>query len=266
MAQLAFDLCQRWRDHRDSYRPAGEVIDTARYEVAAIPDDTTAKAFVLDHHYSGSFPAARFRFGMYRGSELVGVAVYSQPWEHVARGAFPVGVTAADVVELARFVLLDGVPGNGETWFLARTFEGLRAAGLAGVLSYSDPMPRKNRDGDTVFAGHVGTIYQAHNAVYQGRARARTLRLLPDGSVLSDRVLTKLRRRERGWRYGVDLLAAHGAPTPSTDSDLKPWLAEVLDGVTTTVRHPGNHRYVWGLERRLRRRLTPTGIRYPKAA
>lgn len=27
---------QRWRERRDSYRPAGEVIDTRRYEVAAI--------------------------------------------------------------------------------------------------------------------------------------------------------------------------------------------------------------------------------------
>jgi hypothetical protein len=31
--------------------------------------------------------------------------------------------------------------------------------------------------------GHVGTIYAATNAVYTGRATARTVKLLPDGTV-----------------------------------------------------------------------------------
>jgi hypothetical protein len=43
---------QRWRAHRDSYRPAGEVIDPRAYEVAEISEDRTPKGFVLEHHYS----------------------------------------------------------------------------------------------------------------------------------------------------------------------------------------------------------------------
>ena len=62
---------QRWSNGRSSYRPAGEPIDTRRYEVAEIPLDTPAKLFVVSHHYSRSYPAARRRFGMYRGGSLV---------------------------------------------------------------------------------------------------------------------------------------------------------------------------------------------------
>ena len=149
---------QRWREHRDSYRPAGEPIRTSAYDVAGIAEDRVAKAFVLDHHYSGSFPAARFRFGLYRGAQLVGVAVFSQPVRNeVLTGPFPM-LPAAEAVELGRFVLLDDVPANGETWFLARAFELLPAEGIRGVVSFSDPVPRRRSDGTLVMTGHIGNI------------------------------------------------------------------------------------------------------------
>jgi hypothetical protein len=75
------------------------------------------------------------------------------------------------MVEVGRFVLLDEVPVNGETWFLARAFAALARDGVEGVLAFADPEPRATADGTVVFPGHVGTIYQAHNAVYRGRAR-----------------------------------------------------------------------------------------------
>jgi len=49
-------------------------------------------------------------------------------------------------VELGRSVLLDSVPGNGETWFLARCFEQMRKSDLIGVVTFSDPVPRKSPD------------------------------------------------------------------------------------------------------------------------
>jgi hypothetical protein len=72
-------VTQRWRARRDSYRPVGEPIHTRLYEVAPIAIDGPAKDFVIHHHYSGSYPAARFRFGLYRHQVLVGVAVFSHP-------------------------------------------------------------------------------------------------------------------------------------------------------------------------------------------
>lgn len=250
--------CQRWRHGRDHYRPAGEPIPTHRYEVAPIPDDRTAKAFVLEHHYSGTFPAARFRHGLYRAGQLVGVAVFSVPCNPAALRELPGG----NGVELGRFVLLDDVEANGETWFLARAFELLGAEGVPGVVSFSDPMPRTNAEGVTVFGGHVGTIYQAHNAVYVGRARAERLLLLPDGRTLHRRALSKLRAGDRGWRPVAAMLQSFGADEPG--EDLRAWADHWVPKLCTSVRHPGNHKYAWTIGRRHRRHL-PATAPYPKA-
>ncbi len=252
---------QRYRDRRDSYRPARETINPRDYEVAAIPDDTTAKGFVVAHHYSRCFPAARFRVGLYRRSELVGVAVFSMPCSAQVLDALPCRDQGG--VELGRFVLLDDVPGNGETWFLARAFALLRREGYAGVLSFSDPHPRATAAGHVVFPGHIGTIYQAGNAVYLGRGSARTLRVLPDGTVFSARAISKVRAKERGWRYAAGILERAGAAPPG--SDLRAWLREWLPRLTRTVRHPGMHLYAWGLERAVSRLLPPSQP-YPKKA
>jgi hypothetical protein len=252
--------CQRWCLGRDTYRPAGEPIDPRRYEVAPIPDDTTARAFVEAHHYSGSYPAARFRFGLHRAGELVGIAVFSHPMH---KGVFRPLPAQAPAVELGRFVLLDVEPANSETWFLARCFEALRRAGVEGCVAFSDPTQRTNARGVVVFGGHLGTIYQAHNAVYCGRATPRTLRLLPSGQVLSERALSKLRKLDQGWRYAAGQLEAAGA-APFDGANPAAWLATWLPRVTRPLRHPGNHKYVWPLARSVRRSL-PASVPYPKA-
>jgi len=252
-------LNQRWRDRRDRYRPAGELIDTHRHEVARIDDDAQAKAFVVQHHYSGVYPAARWRFGLYRAHQLVGVAVFSHPCnDHVLTNVFP--GKATDSVELGRFVLLDEVAGNGETWFLGQCFAEMRRE-VVGILSLSDPVPRTDVAGAVVFPGHVGSIYQGHNARYLGRGGTRTLRLLPDGRVMSARAISKIRAMEKGWRYAAGLLEAHGAPP--LEGDPKEWLRTWLPQLTRTFRHRGHHRYAWPLDRTLRRSFARS-LPYPK--
>ncbi|MBZ4400389.1 hypothetical protein [Myxococcus sp. AS-1-15] len=252
---------QRWRDRRATYRPASEPIRASDYEVARLSRDTEARAFVEAHHYSGTYPAARWRFGLHRRGELVGVAVLSQPVNDKALAVFPGGAESS--VELGRFVLLDDVPANGETWFLARAFEVLARDGVAGVLTFADPEARTTSSGALVFPGHIGTIYQAHNAVYRGRATPRTLHLLPDGTVFSARAAQKVRAREQGWRYAVAQLVGAGAEVPAPGEDLRVWLRAWLPQVTRRQRHQGNHRYLWGLRPAIRRRLPPS-LPYPK--
>jgi hypothetical protein len=166
-------------------------------------------------------------------------------------------VSARDATELGRFVLLDDVPGNGESWFIARCFERLRRNGLAGVLSMSDPEPRSTLDGRTIFAGHIGTIYQATNGLYQGRSDSKTRLLFPDGTILSQRALPKVRAyargdlvRGKGWTTAVKQLVKHGAEAPPADRDeLIKWLDRWAAQLTRRVRHPGNHVYCWALQR-----------------
>lgn len=247
------ETCQRWRDRRASYRPAGEVIDPRRYEVAPITTDTEARGFVVAHHYSASYPAARVRVGLYRADALVGVAVFSVPAQGKALDVLP--CDRDEAVELGRLVLLDDVAGNGESWFVAQAFDELRRRGFAGVLSFSDPLERRAADGALVKPGHRGVVYQALSAVYTGRATPRSLWLLPDGTVFSDRALSKLRAGERGWRYAAEQLVAAGAAPPGAGEALWPWARRELGRIGRRQRHPGNHRYLFPLTRAARRAL-----------
>lgn len=258
---MLIEYVQRWRERRDSYRPVGEPFDPRAFEVAAIPGDTEARTFVERHHYSGTFPAARRRFGLYTRGALVGVAVFSVPM--VAGVLAVLRCPPAEALELGRFVLLDDVGANAESWFLARCLRPLEREGFRGVVTFADPEPRTTAMGATVFGGHLGVIYQASSAIYLGRATPRTLRLLPDGTVLSARALSKIRGRERGWRYAVGQLVAHGALEPG-DEDLGAWLARELPRITRGVRHHGNHKYVIPFAPRLRRGLEGLGRPYPK--
>lgn len=106
---------QRWSQQKSTYRPPTEVIKTADYEVAVLTTDKAAKTFIQEHHYSGTYPASRFRFGLFTHGNLVGVAVFSVPMQNkVISNVFPEH-NVNDYTELGRFVLLDEVPGNGET-------------------------------------------------------------------------------------------------------------------------------------------------------
>lgn len=263
-------LDQRWRERSATYRPAGEPIRTSEYDVAPIQEDAVARAFVERHHYSGTYPAARERIGLFRGRELgaaqlVGVAVFSHPCaDRVLTNVFP-RLPVLEAVELGRFVLLDEVPGNGETWFLARAFELLRARGIRGVVSFSDPIARTDDQGRPVFPGHLGTIYQAHNARYLGRGTARSLKLLPDGTVLSARAIQKIRAGTKGWRYAAEQLQAFGAEPLDAAADRgarMDWLGRWMPRLTRDLRHPGNLRYAWPLARRVE---LAAGGAYPKA-
>ena len=101
----------------------------------------------------------------------MGIAVFSTPARAEVTTNWMRG-EPTEHVELGRFVLLDHVRANAESWMIARCFDWLRREGITGVVSFSDPAPRVV-EGRRVFGGHIGTIYQASNAVYAGRSRAR---------------------------------------------------------------------------------------------
>lgn len=153
--------CQRWRERRESYVPARELFNPRAHEVAPLAQDL-AKAFVEANHYSGSCSARTRQFGLYSGSDLVGVAVFGEPGGPKVKAILP--CPAAQTLELGRLVLLEGVLANAESWFVARCFDQLRRAGYGGVISFADPLPRTTIAGKVVFGGHAGTIYQSLNA------------------------------------------------------------------------------------------------------
>jgi hypothetical protein len=260
--------CQRWRERRSSYRPSGEPIDPRRFAVEEV-DEASAKAFVVRHHYSGSYPATRARYGLWRTrgpvwkADLVGVVAYSVPQsEHVIPKWLEVGPRAG--VELGRLVLLDEVAANGETWFVSRALRLVRRqlAGLQGVVMFSDPIRVGLGDGSSRTPGHIGGVYQALSAEYRQRTNRATRWYGPDGHVISNRTLGKLRRGERGRGYSERDLVRLGAPPRRLHEDAAAWVDRALsEGPFTRYRHPGNHAYVWRFG--ARKSIVPAA--YPKA-
>jgi hypothetical protein len=99
-----------------------------------------------------------------------------------------------------------------ESWFLGQVFAAAAREGLRGVVRLADPVVRRAADGRLVVPGHAGLIYQAKGAVALGRSDAATVLVLPDGTTLDRRALSKVRRGECGHEYVERRLAGFGAP------------------------------------------------------
>ena len=251
---LDFSRCQRWRNGRERYRPAGEVFDHRCATVERI-DTAMAKVFVEREHYSGSFPAARFNAGLFvkrpfQAERLCGVATFSVPMSQAVIPSLLDGLDPKLGVELGRFVLLDEVEANGESWTLARAFRLLREAlpEVKGVVSYCDPVPRTDIHGNQTKPGHIGTIYKAVNATPRGRSKARTLLLAPDGTVANERGLSKLRNGESGADYVERKLRAMGADARGLFESGADYVTRLVEsGFLRKSRHPGNFAFSWTL-------------------
>ena len=247
-------FCQRWDRRRASYRPAGEIFDPRFASVEPI-GEREAKAFVETHHYSGSYPAARFRAGVwikepFKKDRLAGVGVFSVPMNQKVVPAYFAGLAPSDGIELGRFVLDSTLAANAESWTLVRMQRLLRTAlpGVRGIVAYCDPVERRDEQGNVVKRGHVGTIYRATNAAFRGSSSARTLWLAPSGACLSDRLLSKVRLAETGERYAIQRLMALGAPRRcphESGVDYVDRLKEIH--WLRPVRHPGNLAFTWTL-------------------
>ncbi len=131
--------------------------------------------------------------------------------------------------------------------------------------SHFHPKPATT-DGRVIFAGHIGTIYQAKGAAYLGRSKPGTIRLLPDGRILSPRAISKIRVRDQGWRYSAAILEKLGAAPLGEREDAKAWLARWLPALTRTMRHEGNLKYAFGLAKSVKRRIAGLTRPYLKFA
>ena len=274
----------RHRAGRTAFRRQDEEIDPGQYEVEPLQGDRQAKAFIREHHYSGSFPASICNVGLFRHAPLrapalVGVATFSVPVQPKAAKRY--GAEGTTFCDLGRLVLLDDVPGNGETFFLRRAFAALarlktREDGRPAYdmcLAYSDPVPRMDAAGRLRFRGHYGSIYQSANATYLGRATRKTMVIARDGTSIDARTMSKLRNDETGAAGAYKQLRRLGAPAIDAGEDGRSYLARAISqGPFRRVSHPGNHAYAFACGTRTRRlalhaKLSPadrTPIPFPK--
>lgn len=252
---------QRWEQGRSRWIHRQDTFDPRKYDVEVI-EQREAKPFVLEHHYSGSFPAARLSVGLFRRGVLVGVAVYSVPSTQRVIPCYT-EYEPDEGVELGRYVLLDEVGFNAESWFWARARTLLveTIPALNVLLAYSDPIPRTTLSGVPVMPGHKGTIYQATNASYQGRGSARTLLLDASGRTISERALSKIRNQESGHEYAVKILEEASGTVRHHGESWRAWVTRARRELRR-LKHPGNHVYLWGLKKRAR---IPRSRAYPKS-
>jgi hypothetical protein len=78
---------------------------------------------------------------------------------------------------------------------------------------------------------------------------------LPDGSCYSNRSSSKVAQGDIGRRYAAAQLERWGADRLRDDEDALVWLRRWRDRLTRPLRHAGNHRYLWCLDRRRRREV-----------
>lgn len=245
---------QRWNRGTPTWKhPDQGGFDARKYEVAEILDDTTAEKFIVQEHYSHSYPAALRRYGLYTGNALVGVAVFSAPTNVLTlTRPFPDLLPYHESMELGRFVLRTEAPSNSESFFLKKCFQLLKREGVRGVVSFADPVARSNASGQTIFGGHIGHIYQISSALFTGRGTPRTLLLLPDGKALNERTLQKIRAQESGHESAEDVLVTYGARPLGSRDDPRAWLRESLQTIgVRKLRHPGAYRYLFDLGGRI---------------
>lgn len=114
---------------------------------------TVARTVAEREHYLHRKPAVSFALGLFEDGDLVGVCTLGTPASrHLQKGACP--SDPSRVVELNRLWVHDAMPGNTESWFVARV---LRSLPPLIVVSYADTVQ-----------GHMGYMYRACNFRYAG--------------------------------------------------------------------------------------------------
>lgn len=247
---------QRWRERRAQWATDFRTINPRAYAVDVI-DHAMARSFIAKHHYLPTYPAAQVAVGLFgRRAALEGVAVFAVPATDAVITRHTGFADPAKGSLLARLILLDSVPQNGESFFCARAFRLLRRArpAIEAVVSYSDPE-----------AGHIGRVYAALSGAHRGTTRPRIV-LRAGGRTISERTLSKIRLGERGMDGAIDQIVRLGLPGPGLRESPAGWLQRLQDEcLLTRHRHAGLFTYCFELTRNARRqgRALPR-LPYPK--
>jgi hypothetical protein len=144
--------------------------DISKLSIRLVSKDI-AKDIIVNNHYSGIWTKVSYAIGLFYISndehkffggvneQLIGVACYGDPIGRHSGASISETLDRTEVLELTRLFVFDGYGSNIESWFVGQTFNWLRenAPHIKALVSYSDPK-----------VGHLGTVYQATNWVYQG--------------------------------------------------------------------------------------------------
>ena len=180
---------------------------------------------VKNWHYSETFPVSKsYKCGVWEDEQFIGAVVFAWGSNPNLAGSFNLDMT--ECVELVRVALRDHT--NFVTNIVAQSLKILKAnnPGLRLVVSYADP-----------YRNHHGGIYQAGNWIYAGTTPQKHDYIMPDGKVLNRRAYT-------GVNFGRAKMQ--------------------IPAEAEKVSMPGKHRYLYPLDKGMRRSLKDRSIEYPR--
>ena len=190
------------------------------------PCSHAAAAYAVKHwHYSQTFPVSKsYKCGVWEDEQFIGAVVFTWGSNPNLAGSFDLDMTQC--VELVRVALRDH--NNFVSNIVAQSLRLLKLnnPGLRLVVSYADP-----------YRNHHGGIYQAGNWIYAGMTAAKHDYILPDGKILN-------RRGYTGTEFGR---AKREIPLNAEK-----------------VNMAGKHRYLYPLDKGMRRSLQSRSIEYPR--
>jgi hypothetical protein len=192
-----------------------------------------AKYAVMNWHYSQKMPIGKLvKFGVWENEQFAGCVIYG-------RGASkelgrPYGCDITEVSELVR-VALKPNHLTPVTQVVAKTIQMLKETNVKMrlVISFADTRQ-----------GHVGKIYQAGNWIYTGKS-AENKEYLLEGKWLHSRMT------------GVAGFAKEASGLSALTLEQRRELP--------TRRIPGKHRYLYPLDRAMRRQVQRLALPYPSA-
>ena len=144
-------------------------------------------SFIKQHHYSHTYPGSiDYCFALDYNGSLAGAAAFGwMAGNKVGMCVLTVCNDPSRYRELMRLVLLDEVPKNSETRFVAWCLRWLRDnTDLLAIVSFADPLQ-----------GHTGVIYKAGNWIVCGESTAHDRRIFIDGKEIHPRMVVN--------RYGT---------------------------------------------------------------
>jgi hypothetical protein len=196
---------------------------------------SAAQHAVLNWHYSQRMPVGKLAtFGLWERGRFTGSVIYG-------RGATPrmgaqFGLTQVECVELVRVALDEH--DTPVTQVVASTLRQLRVAcpGLQLIVSYAD-----------TGQGHHGGIYQAGNWIYTGTTGNSNCYYLINGETVHGRTVSSFAKgKKRPGETGIEYVRRAIDPN-----------AHRLETV------PTKHRYVYPLDRKVRRSVAHLAQPYP---
>jgi hypothetical protein len=191
------------------------------FEIRGISRDVAGE-FVAKYHYLGGISSWSVCYGLFRLGELVGVATIGSSTNPTVADSIVGKENRKRLFELTRFVVKPGQQKNTSSFFISRLLKKVKEdfKELWVLVAFADPAQ-----------DHVGTIYQAANAIYYGQSEKELVIVTPDGKKVSGRYAVdrigeadlkdcRLEKTEGKHKYvfllnaGKDVLRVNGLPYP----------------------------------------------------